>query len=167
MINLVLQFCILASGHLQGDWSLTGWFSFCNLTCVSVITPPSGACWSFNVFIWYQSHILIRCHCNISLLLAASNTENIYKNSRLKWEAERCYWLSFSSSEKAVPVHSGEQSRQQENDIISTFSPALPDHTKWFPICHPSYTPKKHSNTRLSHLSQRAAADIGFLPFSD
>lgn len=102
---------------------------------------------SFDISHTFSSGVIVT-----SLFYSPRRTQKIsINNSRLKWEAERCYWLSFSSSEKAVPVHSGEQSRQQENDIISTFSPALPDHTKWFPICHPSYTPKKHSNTRLSH----------------
>lgn len=67
---------------------------------------------------------------------------------------------------EAAPARVGEQVRQQENDICSADNLPLHDHTKWFPICHTSYTPR-NAITRLTRLLQRAAADIGLLPFSD
>lgn len=97
------------------------------------------------------------CVTLISFFLAVSNPKILKKN-------KRCYWLCFPW--EAAPAHVGEQVRRQENNICSANNLPLRDHTKWFPICHTSYTPN-NTITRLTHLVRWAATDIGFLPFSD
>lgn len=87
---------------------------------------------------------------------------NIYKITPSTSEKQKV--LLIVSSVDAVPVHIGEQVRRQVNDIFSADNLPPHDHTKRFPICHTSYTPK-NTITRLTHLLLRAATGIGFLPF--